>query len=48
MRTRAGWKGISTEGSAAASQEAIASTSAAVTEVPSSKRRTFSSSTLIE
>ena len=48
ISTRAGWKGISTLGSAAASQPAIASTSAALTETPSSSRSTFSSSTLTE
>ena len=48
IRTRAGWKGISALGSAAGSQPAIASTSAAVTLCPSSSRNTFSSSTLIE
>ncbi len=48
ISTRAGWKGISIEGSAAASQEAIASTSAAVTELPSSSRSTFSSRTFSE
>ena len=48
ISTRAGWKGISTLGSAVASQEAIVSTSAALTESPSSSRSTFSSRTLIE
>ena len=48
ISTRAGWKGISFDGSAFASQVAIVSTSAAVTLSPSSRRRTFSSRTLIE
>ena len=48
ISTRAGWNGISSLGVAAASQEAIASTSAAVTESPSSSRSAFSSSTLSE
>ena len=48
IRTRAGWNGISTDGSALASQVAIASTSSELTEWPSSSRSVFSSSTLIE
>ena len=48
ISTRAGWKGISTEGSAFASQEAIASTSSELTDSPSSRRSAFSSSTLSE
>jgi hypothetical protein len=48
ISTRAGWKGISIDGSAFASQVAIASTSSAVTAVPSSSRRAFSRSTLSE
>ena len=48
ISTRAGWKGISTLGSAFASQPAIASTSSEVTEVPSSSRSAFSSRTLSE
>ncbi len=48
ISTRAGWNGISSEGSALASQDAIASTSAAVTESPSSSRSAFSSRTLSE
>ena len=48
ISTLAGWKGISSEGSAPASQVAIVSTSSAVTESPSSSRSAFSSSTLSE
>jgi hypothetical protein len=48
ISTRAGWNGISTSGSALASQLAIASTSSAVTEVPSSRRSEFSSRTFSE
>jgi len=48
IRTRAGWNGISSLGSASASQRAIVSTSSLVTDSPSSSRRTFSSRTLIE
>ena len=48
IRTRAGWKGISTDGFALASQVAIASTSSAVTAVPSSSRSVFSSRTFSE
>ena len=48
IRTRAGWKGISSDGSAFASQVAIASTSSALTLSPSSSRRAFSSSTFSE
>ena len=48
ISTRAGWNGISTEGSAFASQAAIASTSSELTLVPSSSRKAFSSRTLSE
>ena len=48
IRTRAGWKGISSAGSALASHFAIVSTSSAVTDSPSSSRSTFSSRTFIE
>jgi hypothetical protein len=48
ISTRAGWKGISALGSAAASQVAIASTFSRVTDPPSSSRSAFSSKTLIE
>ncbi len=48
ISTRAGWKGISSDGSAFASQDAIVSTSSAVTESPSSSRSAFSSRTLSE
>ena len=48
ISTRAGWNGISSDGSRSASQEAMVSTSAAVTDSPSSSRSAFSSSTLSE
>ena len=48
ISTLAGWNGISIEGSAFASQLAIASTSSALTDVPSSRRSAFSSRTLSE
>jgi hypothetical protein len=48
ISTRAGWNGISSEGSAFASHLAIASTSSEVTDSPSSRRRAFSSRTLSE
>ena len=48
ISTRAGWNGISSEGRPCASHEAIVSTSASVTESPSSSRSTFSSRTLSE
>ena len=43
ISTRAGWNGISTDGSALASQVAIASTSSGWTDSPSSSRSAFSS-----
>src|SRR5215211_93964 len=48
ISTRLGWYGISTLGSAFASQVAIATTSSRVTELPSSSLSTFSSRTCRE
>ncbi len=48
ISTRAGWNGISWLGSALASHFAIASTCSRVTDSPSSRRRAFSSRTLME
>jgi hypothetical protein len=48
IRTRAGRKAISCCEERATSQAAIASTSATVTDFPSSKRNRFSRSTFIE